>query len=98
MAEDPMKQERPYERLLQTLHEDEARRLSKCLEEIDDKLLDCRKYLEEYDQVRSTLHTINEQLSRFGAEALPVADHLPSHDLGEIVKKRIEHLRSQGKM
>jgi hypothetical protein len=98
MSEDPMKQEQPYERMLQTLQEDEARRLSKCLEEIDHSLLDCRKYVEEYDQVRSTLHTINEQLSRLGAEPLPVVDGLPTHDLGEVIKNRIDHMRSQGKI
>ncbi len=78
--------------------EHETGRLGKCLEEIDQKLLDCRKYLEEYERVRSTLHGLNEELSRFGADSLPVADHLPTHDLGEIIRHRIEHLRSQGKI
>lgn len=78
--------------------EHEAQRLGKCLEEIDQKLLDCRKYLDEYDRVRSTLHTLNEQLTRLGTEPLPVADQLPTEDLGEIIKHRIEHLKSQGKM
>ena len=98
MSEDLMKQEQPYERLLHALQEDEARRLSKYLEEIDHKLLDCQKYVEEYDRVRSTLHAINEQLSRLGAEPLPVVDGLPTHDLGEIIKNRIDHMRFQGKI
>lgn len=76
----------------------ESSRLSKCLEEIDHKILDCRKYLEEYDQIRATLHDVNEKLSRLGVEALPVADNLPTHDVGEIIRGRIEHLRSQGKL
>jgi hypothetical protein len=96
--EDFMKQEQSYESLLHALQEDEARRLNTCLEEIDHRLLDCRKYLDEYDRVRSTLQTLNEQLSRLGGEPLPVVDGLPTHDLGEIIKKRIEHMRSQGKM
>jgi len=78
--------------------EHESQRLSKCLEEIDHKLVDCRTYLEEYERARSTLHDLNEQLLGFGGEPLPVADHLPSHDLGEIIKNRVEHLKSQGKI
>jgi chromosome segregation ATPase len=76
--------------------EQESHRLGKSLEEIDHKLLDCRKHLEEYDRVRSTLHSINDQLSRLGAEPLPVGDQLPTHDLGEIIRSRVEHLRAQG--
>lgn len=83
---------------LRQTFEQETHRLRKSLEEIDHKLLDCRKYLEEYDRVRSTLHTINEELSRLGAEPLPVGDQLPTHDLGEIIKSRIEHLKSHGKI
>lgn len=78
--------------------EQESQKLGKYLEEIDHRLLDCRKYLEEYDRTRSILHTINEQLSRLGAEPLPVGDQLPTHDLGEIIRGRVEHLRSQGKI
>jgi chromosome segregation ATPase len=78
--------------------EQESQRLSKCLEEIDHKLVDCRRYLEEYERVRSTLHNLNEQLLGFGAEPLPVANHLPTDDLGEIIKNRVEHLKSQGKI
>ena len=44
-----MKQEQFFENILQTMHEDEARKLIKCLEEIDYKLLDCRRSLDEYD-------------------------------------------------
>jgi chromosome segregation ATPase len=83
---------------LRQTFEQESHRLGKCLEEIDHKLLDCRKHLEEYDRIRSALHTINEQLSRLAAEPLPVGDQLPTHDLGEIIRSRVEHLRSQGQI
>jgi hypothetical protein len=39
-----------------------------------------------------------EKLSQLGAESLPLPDGLPTLDLGEIVRERIEHLRSQGKI
>jgi hypothetical protein len=93
-----MKQEQFFEDILQTMHQDEARKLSKCLEEIDDKLIDCRRSLEEYDRVRSSLQLINEKLSRLGAQTLAVTDDLPTRDLQEIINSRIERFRSEGKI
>jgi hypothetical protein len=93
-----MKQEKPVESIEYDLHEHETRKLSKCLEEIDYKLLDCRRSLEEYDRVRSSLQMINEKLSRLGAQTLAVADDLPTRDLGEILKSRIERFKTEGKL
>jgi len=76
----------------------ESRRLAKCLEEIDDNILACRQYLQDYERIRSSLHGLNEKLCQLGADSLPVPDGLPTADLGEIVRQRIEHLRSQGKI
>ena len=93
-----MKQEQPFESIVHTLHEDETRKLGKCLEEIDDKLMNCRRSLEEYHRLRSSLHTINEKLSRLGAETLAVSEDLPTRDLGELIKDRIERFKFQGKI
>src|SRR2546428_4063960 len=76
----------------------ESRKLNKCLEEIDDNILACRQYLQEYDRIRAGLYGLNERLSQLGAEALQVPDNLPSSDVEEIVRQRIEYLRSQGKV
>jgi primosomal protein N'' len=76
----------------------ESRRLSKCLEEIDDNILACRQYLQEYDRIRSSLVSLNQKVTQLGAESIQVPDGLTSNDLGEIVRQRIEHLRSQGKI
>src|SRR6266536_5066006 len=76
----------------------ESRRLCKCLEEIDDNILACRQYLEDYERIRSNLHNLNEKISQLGAESLVLPDGLPTLDLGEIVRERIEYLRSQGKI
>jgi hypothetical protein len=76
----------------------ESQKLSKCLVEIDENILACRQHLEAYERTRSGLHGLNEKLSQFGAEAIPLPDGLPTSDLGEIVTQRIEHLRSQGKI
>jgi primosomal protein N'' len=76
----------------------ESRRLSKCLEEIDDNILACRQYLQDYERIRSGLHMLNEKLIQLGADKIPVPDALGTTDLGEIVRQRIDHLRSQGKI
>jgi chromosome segregation ATPase len=76
----------------------DSRRLTKCLEEIDDNILACRQYLQDYERIRSGLHGLNEKISQLGAESLQVPDGLPTSDLGDIVRQRIEHLRSQGKI
>lgn len=76
----------------------ESRRLSKCLEEIDDNILACRQYLQDYERIRSSLYGLNEKLTQLGAESIQIPDGLPTTDLGEIVRQRIESLRLQGKV
>jgi hypothetical protein len=76
----------------------ESRRLSKCLEEIDDNILACRQYLQDYERIRSSLYGLNEKLTQLGAQSIQVPDGLATTDLGEIVRERIDFLRSQGKI
>ena len=98
MSEELKKPDQPFEQLVRALQEGEARRISECIQEIDHRLLDCRKSLEEYRRLRTTLRTINGQLSRLGAQPLAVADDLPTQDLSEIIKSRIDHFKSTGKI
>jgi primosomal protein N'' len=85
------------EHLRQTFSQ-ESRRLSKCLEEIDENILACRQYLQDYERIRGSLHGLNEKITQLGAQSIQVPDGLPTSDLGEIVRQRIDHLRSQGKI
>jgi hypothetical protein len=99
MSEDSKKFEQPFEHLLRTLQEGEVRRLIQCLEEFDHRLLNCRKSLDEYRRLRTTLRSINNDLSRLGAKPLSVVeDELPTSDLSEILKKRIDLFKSTGKI
>src|SRR5262245_5203465 len=99
MSQEFKKAEQPFEHLVRALQEGEARRLSQCLEEIDLRLLNCHRSLDEYRRLRTALGSINSQLSRLGAEPLSVAaDEVPASDLSEIIKKRIDHFKSQGKI
>ncbi len=85
------------EHLRQTFSQ-ESRRLSKCLEEIDDNILACRQYLQDYERIRSSLYGLNEKIAQLGAQSIQVPDGLATTDLGEIVRERIDFLRSQGKI
>ena len=98
MSQEFKKSEQPFEHLMRAFQEGEARQISQCMEGIDLRLLNCHKSLEEYRRLHSTLRLINNQLSRLGAEPLAVAEELPTQDLNEIIKSRIDHFRSTGKI
>ena len=85
------------EHLRQTFSQ-ESRRLAKCLEEIDDNILACRQYLQDYERIRTTLQGLNEKITQLGSQSIQVPDGLPTSDLGDIVRERIDFLRSQGKI
>src|SRR5512132_789875 len=69
----------------------ESRRLNKCIEEVDDNILACRQYLQDYERIRSSLYGLNEKLAQLGAESIQIPDSLSTSDLGDIVRQRIEH-------
>lgn len=98
MSEDFKKPEQPFEHLVRALQEGEARKISQCMEEIDHRLLNCHNSLEEYRRLHSNLRLINNQLSRLGAEPLAVAEEVPTRDLNEIIKSRIDYFKSTGKI
>ncbi len=100
------KQIRPVEeQLIQTNIEhlrhsfnEESQNLNKCMEEIDDNILACRKYWQDYERISSELDAANEKLIQMGIEPVSVPDRLSSGDFAEALQRRIEHLRSQGKL
>jgi hypothetical protein len=98
MSQEFKKPDQPFEHLVRALQEGEARKISQCVEQIDHRLLNCHKSLEEYRRLHSSLRLINNQLSQLGAEPLAVVDELPIQDLSEIIKNRIDHFKSTGKM
>src|ERR687895_515559 len=98
MSEHSKNSEEPFDHLVRVLQEGEAWRITQCIQDIDHRLLDCRKSLEEYRRLRSTLRTINNKLSRLGAETLKDADELATQDLNDIIKSRIDHFKSSGRI
>ena len=98
MSEHSKNSGEPFDHLVRVLQEGEAWRITQCIQDIDHRLLDCRKSLEEYRRLRSTLRTINNKLSLLGAEPLKVADELATQDLSEIIKSRLDHFKSSGRI
>jgi hypothetical protein len=98
MSEQINKPEQPFAHLVRALQEGEAQRLSQCIEQIDNRLVNCRKSLEEYRRLRVALRVINSQLSRLGAEPLSLSDDMVSHDFIEMIRSRIDHFKSSGKL
>lgn len=78
--------------------EEEKNKLEDCLSGIDQKILDCRLHIEEYQRIRSHLDALNERLTHFGRETLLMPEPLSSSDLGDLVRGRIDQLRSHGKI
>ena len=62
----------------------ESRRLSKCIEEVDDNILACQQYLQEYERIRGSLSAINQKLAQLGAEGIQVPDGLNTSDTGVV--------------
>lgn len=106
MKDEILKQIRPLEE--QIIHasiqeirksfESESNTLSRCLDQIDDNIIKCNECVKQYGTIRTSLHELNEKMSQLGLEGLPVTDGLVDLDLGEVLKGRIEYLRSQGKI
>jgi len=82
--------------LRQTFNQ-ESHKLNKCLEDMDENILACCRYLHDYERTRSSLHGLNEKLSQLGVDGIQMPETLSS-DLGEIIGQRIDYLRSQGKI
>ncbi len=83
---------------LKEVFEQQNNRLGDCLDSLDQKILDCRKHIEDYKRIYTDLVALNDRLSRRGAEAPPISNSLPSTDIGDIIRQRIEDLKLQGRL
>ena len=79
------------------IHSSEKDRLDSCLNAIDQALLDCRTHVDQCAKIVEELNSINEKISRFGGQILPIASTIGGSDIEKILRERIERLRLQGK-
>ncbi len=109
LPEDLMREEQSYERLLQAL-QDMKSEIAKQIRPVEEQIIQAnvdhlRQTFGQESQrlskclgIRSGLFALNEKLTQLGAESIVIPDGLPTADLGEIVRQRIENLRYQGKI
>jgi predicted hydrolase (HD superfamily) len=83
---------------LRETFEECSHRLAHCLIAVDEHILACRQHLDEYNSIRSDLHNLNDKLSQLGAVPLDVPSRPSGGDLGELIRSRLDHLRSHGKI
>jgi len=83
---------------LKEVFEHQNNLLGDCLNAIDQKIIDCRAHTEDYKRIHADLSGLNDRLTRLGAEAPAISNSLPSTDIGDIVRQRIEQLRFQGRL
>ena len=83
---------------LRDLSERHRTALQDSLAHIDANILNCRSYIDQYQQRRSDLAAVNDRLSKLGVEPMPMPDGLPEHNLGDIIRARVEGLRMEGKI
>ncbi len=80
------------------MFEQQNNRLGDCLDSLDQKILDCRMHIEDYKRIYTDLVALNDRFSRLGAESPPISNSLPSTDIGDIIRQRIEDLKLQGRI
>ncbi len=83
---------------LKELLEYKSSRLGDRLDAIDQKILACRLYIEDYKRIYEDLDALNDRFSRLGAVSPTIYNRLPSTDIGDVIRQRIEHLRLQGRL
>jgi uncharacterized protein YukE len=78
--------------------EEERKSLERCLDGIDEKLKECAGFVNDYQQLHSTLSGMRAKLIQLGAEpsALPAA--LPGEQIEDVILWRVQELKAAGKL
>ena len=77
-----------------TRHQDA---LIRCFNGLDERLLSCRDYIDEYKKAYSVLVGLNEKLADMGEEPLELP-HVVSDGPGDLILARVERLKLKGKI
>ena len=83
---------------LRDLSERHRSALQDSIAHIDENILNCRSHIDQYQQRRSDLAALNERLTKLGANPAPIPDFLPEANLGDIIRSRVDGLRTEGKI
>ncbi len=83
---------------LRDLSERHRSALQDSLAHIDESILNCRSHIDRYRQRRSDLTALNERLTKLGVDPTPIPDSLPEANLSDIIRARVDGLRTEGKI
>lgn len=83
---------------LRSLFDQQKTALLELEEVIDEKLVECCVYIEDYKRLYSNLRDLHARLSGLGCEALEMPEPLPAEHIEGIIDWRIRGLKSQGKI
>jgi hypothetical protein len=78
--------------------DEERRGLDRCLNAIDERLLECSTCIGEYQRLHANLTTMRDKLVQLGGEPCDLPPALPSEPVEKIIAGRLEQLRQSGKL
>jgi hypothetical protein len=78
--------------------DEEKRGLDRCLSAIDERLLECSAYIDEYQKLHANLTSMRDKLVQLGGEPCALPPPLPMEPVEKIIAGRLEQLRERGKL
>ncbi|MBM4297012.1 MAG: hypothetical protein FJ143_04660 [Deltaproteobacteria bacterium] len=78
--------------------EEERKSLERCLGGIDEKLKECASYVNDYQQMHTTLTGTRAKLVQLGAEPSVLPAALPGERIEDVILWRVQELKAAGKL
>jgi hypothetical protein len=72
--------------------------LAECLDGIDQELVKLAVYVEEYQHLRGSLGNLNEKIPELGGTPPVMPEAIAGDSLVGVLARRLDYLRSQGKI
>lgn len=69
-----------------------------CLAAIDRQVLECSARIEEYERLRSNLHDLRQRLFELTGEPVAEPEAIPTKPIEDLVRLRVDYLKSLGKL
>ncbi len=83
---------------LRELLDRQQKELADWLSEIDQSLIDCGAYIQEYRRLYAEVSALSGRISRLAGASPPMSVPLPAESIEETIIARIQHLRAEGKI
>lgn len=83
---------------LRQLYEERQKELADWLGEIDQSLIDCCAYIQEYQRLCEELGAISGKILQLARASPPRDAPLPADSIEGVILARLQHLRGEGKI